>query len=377
MNQNRRQAAFDRHRNLPHRIMDAQQLQEMIQQHQREIQALRQQLEQPQRMFDLTADQIIKQFHNIKTFTGTGEYKLQEFINAVENTSTLCANNEALLRHGLRIILTEKLQGNAKRCIQRLGNDLTWEQIRAELKSEFKPRKNYKRLMDESRNIKVSTLRELFKIIRNINFQLNEVFEFDDNQPTNYSPSNNDKNLVDIVKDMLTGSYRVYIRPNMTLNDVFNVFDEMCLLDESDVIHYNFKKYKDHKNNNSFRPNFKPQGNTRGENSFGTRSNNQTNQQSHNSANFRRNDDYSGQNRNFRHNNNNSGQFRQNSGQYRQSSIQQRQFNNRNFFSNSGQFRQRPNNEHSNNNDRPEPMEIDNIQQDVNFTEEPRDETYQ
>lgn len=112
--------------------------------------------------------------------------------------------------------------------------------------------------MDESRNLKVSSLRELFKIIRSINMQLNELYDFDEYKPVNYSPINNDKNLVDIVKDMVTGSYRTIITRDMTLIQVFNAFDDLCLLDESDVIHFNYRKNnRDQRHNINYRKDFK------------------------------------------------------------------------------------------------------------------------
>lgn len=371
-----RESVFDQNRRIRTNMEEAnlqnlqQVIQQMQEQHQREIQALRQQIQHPQRVFELTPDQVIKKFQCLKTFTGQGDFTLQEFLSAVENTSSLCGDNATLLQHGLRIILTEKIQGDAKRCIQRLGDDVTWDQIKTELKSEFRPRKNYKKLMDESRNLKVHNLRELFRSIRKINFQLNELYEFDDNKPTNYNPDNNDKNLVDIVKDMLSGSYRVYVRQGMSLKDVFNIFDEMCLLDENDTIHFNYKKgNKDSRFQNSARNHSKYNDNEKRNNNLGDN----PNKQSHNY-----------------YNNN----YRSNSGQYKQNSGQQRQFNNRNYFNNnSGQFRQTNNrnvfnnnsgqfkirqNQEFNNTNRPEPMEIDNIQQngDVNFSKRPQEETF-
>lgn len=167
-----RGVAFDLRRNLEQDEMveerDIQELQQAIQQmreqHQREIAALRQQIDQPGgQMFQLTADQILNKVQHIKTYYGKEDYSLQEFINAVENVGSLCGNNVALLRHILQMVVKEKIQGEAKRCVQRLGSDLTWEQVKTELKVQFRPRKNYKKLMDESRCIKVGNF-FLYKI---------------------------------------------------------------------------------------------------------------------------------------------------------------------------------------------------------------------
>lgn len=388
MNRNRANI-FDRRRNIENYEMAEQPIQDLQlaiqqlrEQHQQAINALQQQIQQQRQenewippMFQLTADQILNRFHKIKTFNARGDYTLQEFLSAVENVLTLCGNNADLLQHGLQVIVREKIQGDAKTCIQSLGENVTWSQIKAELKSQFKPRRSYRRLFDEIRNVKVGNLRELFRIIRTVNFKLNELYEYDDNRPENYSPENNDRNLVDMLKDMLTGSYRVNIRNNTTLNEAYNIFDELGLLDEHDAIHYNFRKHnKNSHNHNSQRKEFKRHDNERHANNFDFR-NPQHNNRNFNSQNnmnnsgqFRRQDDYR-QGRNF-YNNNRSGQYRQNFEQPRQFNARQNDFPN-----NSGQFRQRPNH---NRNDEVVPMEVDNIQhQDVNFTDQPREESYQ
>ncbi|XP_037915059.1 homeobox protein 2-like [Hermetia illucens] len=109
----------------------------------------------------------------------------------------------------------------------------------------------------------MSTPRELFDNFRIICNSLNELYEFDDNKPTNYSPENNNKNLVDVVKDMLTGSNRISIPQNMSLIEVFNKFDDLGLLDETEVIHCSYRKNRNRDvNRKKFRNgNFKNSGN--------------------------------------------------------------------------------------------------------------------
>lgn len=143
---------------------------------------------QPERVFQLTADQVLKKFSNIKPFYERKDDSLQEFINSVENVATLCDENVAILQYGIQVVFKEKIQGQAKLAIQRIGEDLNWDLVKPELKLHFRLRKTYKKPMDETRNLKVSSLRELFGIIRSINYQINEIYEFDDNKPTNYNP---------------------------------------------------------------------------------------------------------------------------------------------------------------------------------------------
>lgn len=68
-----------------------------------------------------------------------------------------------------------------------------------------------------------------------------------------------DKNLVDGVKDMLNGCYRVNIQNGLTLIEVVNLFDNPWLLDQNEVIHHNFRKtskyQRHHANFKNFRRN--------------------------------------------------------------------------------------------------------------------------
>lgn len=385
MNNNRRQQIFDSNRNLiqPAEMANAniEELQQamirMQEHHQQEIETLRQQLAQPERILQLTADQVLNKFQHIRTYYGKDDYSLHEFISAVENVCSLCGNNVALLQFGLQIVFREKLQGEAKRTIQRLGDNLTWDAVKAELKVQFRPRKSYKRIMDESRNLKVSNLRELFNIVKSINCQLNELYEYDENKPTNYNPDNNDKNLVDIIKDSLTGSYRINIRHNMTLNDVFNIFNELDLLDENDVIHYKYRK-----NSKDLRQNF---SNNNRKNNINDRGNSNNHHQNNQKTNYSNNYNYQNQNRNSANNNN----FKTNSGQSRRTENNV-QYRNNNYTNNqSGQSRQNFNRNHYNNNNTDNnnnrnnihnsdvPMDIDNIQSsEVNFIAPPQIENY-
>lgn len=178
---------------------------------------------------------------------------------------------------------------------------------------------------------------------------------------------------------MLTGSYRVNIRSEMTLNEIFNTFDSLGLLDENDVIHYNYRKnYRDSRNNTNRRDfkNERPTHNFRNNRNFKGQQNNP-----HNSSNSQNN--YPQQQNNSH---NFSGQYRNNYPTRQQnntqnSSRQYRNNNSRPFNNGSGQVRPRQNTVPNNipNSNNPVPMEVDNIQNsDVNFFQnQPRTENSQ
>lgn len=379
---NRRNSNYDNNRNLSETEMstkiDIEDIKlamiNLQQKHQLEIDNLKKSIAaKPIFLFELTSDQIINKFQTIRPFNGKDDHSLFEFINAVENVTYLCNNNEQLVKHGMTIVLMEKLQGEARRCIHRLGQTMTWEDMKTELKIHFKPKKSYRKLMDECRGLKVHNLRELLNILRDINCQLNEVYELDNLKPSNFSPEINDQNLVEIVKEMIVGSYRINISRKSKLIDIVNIFEELELLDEWDVIHPKFRKNRENKNltHNNSGINKKFSHNNSGQN-----------------GNFRHYNN-SGQNRNFI-NSNNSGQNRNfvnsnNSGQYRNHNYNN-SFHNQNFTNNSGQNNRNHNssgqyrnlnNSNFQNNNHSIPMEVDNMQEDVNFLNEPQETDYQ
>ncbi|XP_037911927.1 nuclear transcription factor Y subunit gamma-like [Hermetia illucens] len=212
--------------------------------------------------------------------------------------------------------------------------------------------------MDQSHNLKVSTPRGLFSSIRFINYKLNELYDFDEFKPQNYCPENNDKNLMDVVKDMLTRSYRSLITRDMSLIQAYNKFDDLGLLEETDVIHYHYRKSKlnnNNKNTGDFYPkNGKPRNNIKHPknhnsdlNADQNRNNNFQPKQSNNSDQCRnKNYRYSDSNQTRRH-----GQYSNNNTRH-------------NNYKNSGQYSQGKNTHES--------MEVDNIEQkEVNFPIEP------
>lgn len=160
-------------------------------------------------IFQLSTDQILNHFRHLRPFNGRDDFTLMQFIESVNNAVDLCSN-EQLKRYVIKMVLNEKILGEAKRCVQRLGDNLTWEEAQLELKLHFRPRKDYAELINECRNFKVGNLRELFNKVKSVNYQLNELYNFEDegDKPTIYSPENNDKYLVGIVMEKLDSLVR-------------------------------------------------------------------------------------------------------------------------------------------------------------------------
>lgn len=364
MKRNNKSSVFDANRNIHiEEIIMAEQELELLRQtlqiQQEEINLLKEQLARPTALFQLTAEQILTHFRKLKPFNGKGEYTLQEFINSVEDAGRLCNNNMQLLEYAFKIVFNEKIQGEAKQCILRLGSNLTWDSVKKELKLYFRPRRDYAELINECRNIKVSSLRELFNIVKQINFQLNELYEFDERKPDIYKPFNNDKYLVGIVLEKLDNLVRGNVERDASLIEIYNKFSELRLLDDERAIDQRYRKFK-HTNKNSIRDQ-NGEGNSNRYNNYPRK------------YEFKQEKDYS------RFDKNHHSQYDRNMSERSKLSSKSLSFKqSRPTVSNnyvpittnygSGFHRQRPEHQRYPNN-KVEPMEIGNIQEEVNFLE--------
>lgn len=99
-------------------------------------------------------DQFLKYISSLRPFNGHGSFTLQEFLNAIEKVVQLGRHNEGLLAYSLNVIINDKIQGEAKKCIQRLGPNINnWNKVEAELNRHFRPRRNYVDLLNEARQL--------------------------------------------------------------------------------------------------------------------------------------------------------------------------------------------------------------------------------
>lgn len=373
----RRNNAFDINRRME------EQMRNVIEQQEAQIAALQARIEQinaaqAQRQaqqpaqFTLSPEQFLNYVIKLRKFTGKDEYTAQEFINTVERTFLLCQNNQGLRDYATGIIINEKIQGEAKRCIQRLGANIEnrWEDVKREIKLHFRPREDYSELLNKCRSLRVSTLRELFDTVRDINYKLNELYEFDDIKPVTYSPSNNDKYLVDIISSKVHDFLRGNIPENATIIEIYNKFEKLKLLDNESAVDFKSRKNKvnAHKNNKSEnqinqRPNksnYFSNNNSSKYNPSPSNTNKDTPNLSNNKNNNHRLPQRSDYNNYRNFNNNYSGQFR-------------------NRTQNSNNIQERQNQIQNRNDSPPEPMEIGNFDhdEDVNFQNEPRNQECQ
>lgn len=333
----------------------------------------------PEAAFRLNPEHIINQFRHLKVFNGTSEYSLSSFTKSVENATQLCAGNQPLLQYVMQIVFNEKIQGDAEKCIRRLGDDLTWDSVKEKLRQHYQPNRSYSELFNYCRYVKVTNLRELFSEFKNINYQINEMYDFDERKPDIYRPENVDRDLVEILIEKIDGNVRAHILENESMIEIFNKYARLKLLDDERTIDINHRRIRNRneKYNAPLRRNQNEFSN-KCEYSDSKRNSNNSDQyrnyyQKHNQNNVERK--FADNSRQIR----NTYQ-RQNSGQFR-NTYQGHNFQFGRQANNSGQYR-RPTNYFSEqnrdqlNNNNVEPMEIENIQRSENFTNGPRITTY-
>lgn len=236
--------------------LQQQQLQAQNQQHvQQELQQQQAQQHQeqqqdqqhlPQNCILFTPKDIIQQFRQIRPLDDSRF--VNSFIKSVEMILGLCGNNQQLIRFGIEIIINEKIMAEFGTYIRELG-DVTWEQLKAKLRVQGRPRKSYAEVFNSCRYIKVSSLRQLFDYFESAKHEISEIYEFDDNKPLLYKSENVDRDLVNILTEKIDGPLRIHLDENLTLNDIITKYTKLGLLDDSRAIDSRHKINKGFKTN--------------------------------------------------------------------------------------------------------------------------------
>lgn len=194
----------------------------------------------------LKPEHIINEFRRIKPLDE--RHNVRQFILSVESTMALAIGNEPLLAYGLRIIVNEKLEGNAGKMVGELDDGATWQQIKGKLLNGLQPRKTYAEIFNFCRNVKVSDLDELFTIFLRAKFEINEMYQLDIRRPSVYNPASVDRDLVDLLLEKIDGTVRIHIGESDTLQDTISKYTRLKLLTDRRTIDYRHRKVTDKKN---------------------------------------------------------------------------------------------------------------------------------
>lgn len=189
--------------------------------------------------FNMTAKDVIEQFRRLKPLDE--RHSPRAFIHAVEANLALCRNNETLAQFCIRIVANEKVLGNAGKRVRELPNNASWEEIKARILQEYRPRRTYAEIFNYCRTIKVRNLNELFNIFEKAKFEINDIYLGDQFKPTIYRPENVDRDLVDILLEKIDGPIRAHIGEHETLTDIILKYTRLKLLDDTRAIAFNHR----------------------------------------------------------------------------------------------------------------------------------------
>lgn len=213
-----------------------------------QLQEHQQQQNQPQQQrqtfgLGLSLNEVLSQLNQIQPF-GKGQQLLQ-FINSVENFFKLCGNNIDIINYSTGIIRNSKIIGNPGRLIGLLPDEANWNSIKDQLKKEYGPKKTYADIFNYIRNIKVSSLRELFSIVLESKLKINEIYTYDDDKPELYSPDNVDRDLTQILMTKIDGQFRgCIVGQTLSIESLQNVYSQLYLLDDKRTIDKRCRKDK-------------------------------------------------------------------------------------------------------------------------------------
>lgn len=271
------------------------------------LQAQPQQVQQAESQ-QLNPKEIVQQFRHIRCLDK--DHNVTAFIRSVDAVMAICpAMNQPLLNLVLSIIKNEKISGDAANYIRELGGNPSWEQMKSKLLEQYRPKMTYGDIFNKCRGVKVSNLRDLFNYFTKAKFELNEIFEFDEEKPVTYEPNRVDRDLVNIVSEKIDITVKSYFNKNSSLNQIITTYSQMNALDDPRAIHFKSRK------NNNFSKNQYSQN----------ASKNNDNQQEKTGQNTKQNSNYQNNNQNKNQNfkyqfySNKHGNRENNSGQTRNS----------------------------------------------------------
>lgn len=309
-----------------------------------------------------TINDLIKDAQRIGEFRGDGSYALVSFLREVDTILPMFNDHPNIKVYVFQRIIINKIQGAALEVIQTLGSGATWEEIKQELVNNFGVQKSYHQLYHEAFSARNYQVRDYYNILKIILSQLNEKYEHDIKKPNEFNPKTNESLILKTFLDNIDPNLASIVlnRNVKTLREAYSTLENLGLIREHRKTKFNNIQMKQINVN-------KMQCYPRQGNNNNVRNNN-FGQFKYNYSNNQRQQDNSTRN-------NNSGQFRYN---YSNDQAQLRQNNANNFrqtpFGNrSNQYRRY----NTTTVHRSEPMDVDHIQQEVNFLSTPRKHTYQ
>lgn len=92
-----------------------------------------------------------------------------------------------------QLVILNKLKGKALKVQRSLEPNSGWEELKKALIKHFGVKQTYQQLFKDAFAAENNSIKNYFKILRNILNKINEKFELDSEQPLEFSPLNADK----------------------------------------------------------------------------------------------------------------------------------------------------------------------------------------
>lgn len=174
--------------------------------------------------FRLTASQVIKNFNDIKPFSGEDNYKLKSFFKAIENAEELCGeNNVDLKEYCLKLVVNAKIIGKARNAILEIPERLrNWTTVKATLTTRFRPKFTIHQLLFQAKEVKVFNLKDLFNKLTTFKSDISEICDYENDPEFTYKSI--DKELVLILKTKCIPLLQIQIDEDLTLFELDNQF---------------------------------------------------------------------------------------------------------------------------------------------------------
>lgn len=157
----------------------------------------------------ITFRDLIKEARSVPIFIGDGTYSLKNFIDETETILSI-VNEEAGKAYLYRILLT-KIQGPAGSAIRRI-QDQSWDNVKAVLKTSFGVSEHYLHLKEEADKVQSKNVSHIYSNLYKLLDKLNLKYQLDDNKPVEFSPSNNEKSILEKFLNKINRTDSMYLR---------------------------------------------------------------------------------------------------------------------------------------------------------------------
>lgn len=212
--------------------------------------------------FQLSASQVIKNFNDIKPYSGEDSYKLKSFFKSIENAEELCGSqNQDLRAYCLRLMINSKIIGKARNAILEIPeNQRNWITVQRTLKLRFRPKYTIHQLLFEAKGFKVFNLKDLFNKLTTVKSDISEICDYDESAEFTYTSI--DRELVLILKSKVVPILQIQIDEDESLFELDNSFCKSEIYLSSDMIKPEYKlRFEDHNRSQNFSKSSKFEGN--------------------------------------------------------------------------------------------------------------------